>query len=186
MTDNQINSDDKQGQEPANQTPSNPPSGGDASEKTVPYERFKQVNEEFKSLKEQLAELTAAEQKRQADAETAEKKQLEEQNRFKELYETAEAEKAQANETLATLTAKVETMEKALTAQWDAQKELVPEMFRGLVEAMPIEQRIEWMSVNADKLTESKGNGTPRRVMSRGITPPTQSTNGPVGPSFEF
>lgn len=186
--DNQINSDDEQSQLPANQAPSNPPSGeAEANVKTVPYPRFKEVNDRTNALEAENKALKAAEQQRQADAESAEQKRLEEKEEFKTLYETAKTEKEQAAESLASLTAKAEVMEKALTAQWDAQKGLIPEMFLELVEAMPIEQRIEWMSANSEKLAEKdKGGGTPRRSMSRTITPPTQNTNGPAVPSFKF
>lgn len=158
-------------------------------EKTIPYNRFQEVNEGKKALEQKLADYEAAELKRQADSEAAKKKQLEEQNKFQELYQAAEAEKTRAIESATTLTGRVELLEKALETQWDTQKELIPEMFRDLVGAMPIEARIEWLSTNSEKLTEKdKSNGTPRGVQSRRITPPdqSQSKRAPVLPSFKF
>lgn len=56
------------------------PSEGKTEDKNVPYDRFKEVNEEKKQLAARLAEV----ERLQKEAET---KQLEEQQRYKELYE---------------------------------------------------------------------------------------------------
>lgn len=162
------------------------PSADAQSTGSVPYDRFKSVNEEKKALETQLAELKAAEEKRQADADAIKKKQLEEQNKFQELYEAAELEKATASQSLEEAKARLQVMETALNAQWGSQKELIPEVFRSLVEAMPIESRITWLSENADKLTEQRGNGTPRRQAQKSITPPQQNGRVPSLPSFKF
>ena len=141
----------------------------------VPYERFQEVNNIAKAYKAELAALQAAEDKRQEASTEAEKKSLENQNKFKELWEKSETEKQASTASTAALTAKVDSMAKALEAQWTAQKTLIPEMFLPLVESMPIEQRIEWLSVNSEKLSvKDSKNGTPRRTGNRGITPPEQ------------
>lgn len=166
-------------QEPG-KVPAQESANAESESKTVPYSRFQEKVSEFNTIKEELEALKAAETKRQAESEAAKKKQLEDQQKFKELYEAAEAEKATATESVTSLTAKVEAMEAALVAQWDSQKELVPEIFLPLVEAMPIEERIAWMSANSEKLGKEaqKGNGTPRRVTQKSITPPQAQQNG--------
>lgn len=175
MADNQIDQDDQAEKEPEGKSANSSAETQNTEEKTVPYSRFQEVNSNFNAMKNELAALKAAEEKRQADSEAAKKKQLEEQEKFKELYEASESEKATAAEKLELLNVKVESMTKALEAQWEAQKELIPELYRDLVGAMPIEQRIEWLSANSEKLSEKeKGNGTPRGGASRRITQPTQ------------
>lgn len=173
MADNQI---DKSDQEPSADATANPSAEMQNTEaQMIPKQRFNEINDKRKAAEARVTELEAAEKKRQADSEAAKKKQLEEQNKYQELYETAESEKATATEKLELLNAKVESMTKALEAQWESQKELIPELYRDLVGAMPIEQRIEWLSANSEKLSEKeKGNGTPRGGASRRITQPTQ------------
>lgn len=60
--------------------------GGDPKQsQSVPYDRFKQVNDERKALEERLAKL-------EADAKARHEKELAEQNRWKELAEQRERE----------------------------------------------------------------------------------------------
>lgn len=154
----------------------------------VPISRLNDHIQRTKAAEAELEQFRSAEEKRLADSEAAKKKQLEEKEEFKTLYETAESEKAQAVEEVAALTAQVESMTKSLEAQWEGQKVLIPEMFLSLVEAMPIQDRITWLSENSEKLTKEKGNGTPRAGASKRITPPTQrQDNGrPAVPTFKF
>lgn len=154
----------------------------------VPISRLNDHIQRTKAAEAELEQFRSAEEKRLADSEAAKKKQLEDQQKFQELYQTAESEKVQAVEQVTALTAQVESMAKSLEAQWDVQKELIPELYRNLVGAMPIEDRIQWLSENSEKLTKEKGNGTPRAGASKRITPPTQrQDNGrPAVPTFKF
>ena len=143
----------------------------------IPKSRFDEVNSKAKALEEKLNEFLAADEKRQAEQEQAKRKQLEEQQRFKELYEAAENEKAQASERVTTMTSKLEAMEAALTSQWESQKELVPELYLGLVERLDITERLQWLADNKDKLITDKPNGTPKRGMRKPIPEPQPQSN---------
>ena len=58
---------------------------GQGDQKTVPYERFKEVVDKANSFEKRIAELSANETKKQEDA-------LKEQNKWKDLYEKRDAE----------------------------------------------------------------------------------------------
>jgi hypothetical protein len=67
----------------------------------VPYVRFKEVNQELSEIRKQLKSLKDAEAKAKRAAEDIEKQHLEEQGKFKDLYEAA-LSKQQAAEAEAT------------------------------------------------------------------------------------
>lgn len=153
---------------------------------TVPYDRFKEVNDKAKALEAQLAQFTEAETKRKADAEAAEKKRLEEQQKFEELYKAADADKTALTEKVTQMQAQVKAYTNALTAQWESEKGLIPDMYQGLVEALPLEQRIQWLSDNKEKLAKkTTGGGTPTRRTQTQVTEP-ERRNGFVRPSIKF
>lgn len=160
MSDNQQEQQKTESNQPAEaKTPDSP---------MIPKSRFDEVNNKAKELETKLNELLAADEQRQIEADKAKKKQLEEQQRFKELYEAAENEKVQASESVKTLTAKLEAMQATLTAQWEAQKGLVPELYQDLVERLDITERLQWLADNKDKLTTSNQvNGSPKRQSLR-------------------
>lgn len=142
--------------------PDEPPAGGDPNKpdpkpdpkpepktdpepqaQTVPYDRFKTINEEKKALEQQLADIT----KKQKEAdETA----LKDQNKYKELYEQKEKE---LNET------KKETMRLKVAARKGLPAELIDRL-KGETEGE--------LEADADKLLEfvtvdELGHGVPPR-----------------------
>lgn len=167
MLDNQTET-----QEPTKQQPAQPAEAQNTDTQTVPYERFKEVNEGYKALKAQMAELQAAEEKRQQEAEKSKRKQLEEKEEFKQLYEATAADLEKTKAEYTSTAAKVEATVATLTAQWEAQKDLVPEFARDLVERLDITERLQWLADNKDKLTSTTTNGTPKRETPRAINPP--------------
>jgi len=140
--------------------PDDPPAGGDKPDQktdtkpepksdpepqaqTVPYDRFKEVNEEKKILEQKLADI----EKKQKDAdETA----LKDQNKFKELYEQKEKELAET---------KKETLRLKVAARKNLPVELIDRL-KGETE--------EELEADADKLLEfvtvdEQGHGVPPR-----------------------
>lgn len=163
MSDNQTET-----QEPTKQQSAQPAEAQNTDTQTVPYERFKEVNEGYKALKAQMAELQAAEEKRQQEAEQSKRKQLEEKEEFKQLYEATAADLEKTKAEYTSTAAKVEAMVATLTAQWEAQKGLVPELYQDLVERLDITERLQWLADNKDKLTTSNQvNGSPKRQSLR-------------------
>ena len=82
------------GSTPPAEAPKEPPAPPKEPEpKTIPYERFKEINDKANDLEKQMQKFTDAQKKASEDA-------LKEQNKWKELYESKEkeaAEKAQEN-----------------------------------------------------------------------------------------
>lgn len=61
--------------------------------KTIPYERFKEVNDKAKALEDQLRAITDAQKKADED-------KLKEENKWKDLYEKTEKEKSEKEKEL--------------------------------------------------------------------------------------
>lgn len=94
----------------------------------------------------------ANEAKKRADAlekanQDAERKQLEEANEFKKLYEKAQAE-------IATLKPKaegLESMEQTLSGLLEAEIKTLPEQFQDIVPEGTTKQKLEWLGKNKSK-----------------------------------
>lgn len=128
----------------------------------IPYDRFKEVNDRAKAAEARIKELEKKEADRQSDAEKARLDRMKEQEKFQELAEEMK-EKYEA------LQPKYEAMEQELQKHQevlkqfaDAQLEAVPELFRDVVGAMPLLERLQWLTDNRDKLTtKGKPGGVP-------------------------
>lgn len=125
----------------------------------IPYERFKEVNDQYKALKSQLDELQKEKEKRDKEAKEAEEKRLESQKEFETLANERKAELDKANETNNTYKAELEAQTAVLTALYESRKSLVPEMYQPLLEGMDLVKRLQWIAENESKLKPAS-NGT--------------------------
>ena len=132
-----------------------------AAENMIPLSRFNEVNNQLKELK-------LAQEKAAAEKAAAEKAELEKRQEYQTLYETTNAQATAANAELATLKAEQEKATAVLNALWEAKKAIVPEVYRELVEALPLTGRLEWLAKNESKLTPAAKGGTPSPQGSNG------------------
>lgn len=110
-------------------------------EQAFEHPRFKELVQAAKDAKVRADALEKA-------AQDAEKKQLEEANNFKALYEKAQAEITGLKPKAEALT----EMEKSLTAVLDAQVKELPEQFRDIVpDGLTVQAKLEWLSKNKAK-----------------------------------
>lgn len=119
--------------------------GTQTDEKTVPYARFKEVNDKLRAMEKSLNDQKAAADAAQAAA-------LVEQGKFKEAYENAAKE-------LPTLKEKAEqaaVYEKWFSENLTARMKAVPEHLRPLLEKLSPLEALSWLETNADKLTEKQ------------------------------
>lgn len=165
--ENEKKTDDVGGEEKGDQTDPNlelqeKNEKGEQTPQPVPYERFQQVNSQMREFEKQLKELS--EQKSQLELEQEKKRQqeLKEQQKFEQLaqefqtkYEDLEPQFNSANE-------RIQALEGALQGFADAQMEQVPELYRTVVESMPLLERISWLTENQSKLSETKPQGVPK------------------------
>jgi hypothetical protein len=110
-------------------------------DKTVPYARFKEVNDK-------LRELEKATQAQQSAAEKAKADALAQQGEYKKLYEDTSAK-------LPTLEAQAKnaaTYEKVFTDLLGKRLTAVPEHIRSLLEKMPPIEALQWIEDNAETL----------------------------------
>lgn len=135
----------------------------------IPYERFKEVNDQYKAMKSQLDELQKEKEKREKAAKEAEEKRLESQKEFETLANERKTELEKANETITTYKAELEAQTVVLSALYESRKSLVPEMFRPLLDSMDLVKRLEWIAANESKLKPaSNGNGIPHTPNPKG------------------
>ena len=128
----------------------------------IPYERFKEVNDQYKAMKSQLDELQKEKEKRDKDATEAEEKRLESQQQFEQLANERKTELEKANETITTYKAELEAQTAVLQSLYESRKALVPEMFQPLLDSMDLVKRLEWIAANESKLKPANGaNGIP-------------------------
>jgi len=131
------------------------------AENLIPQSRLNEVIKERNALKAMI-------EKEAKEREAAEVKRLEEQNQYKLLYETAANKTAELEAQLNGLTEKATAAEGVLAALWEAKKGIVPEVYRELVEALPLTGRLEWLAKNESKLTPAAKGGTPSPQGSNG------------------
>ena len=128
----------------------------------IPYERFKEVNDQYKAMKSQLDELQKEKEKRDKDAKEAEEKRLESQQQFEQLANERKTELEKANSEISTYKAELEAQTAVLSALYESRKALVPEMFQPLLDSMDLVKRLEWIAANESKLKPANGaNGIP-------------------------
>lgn len=136
----------------------------------IPYERFKEVNDQYKAMKSQLDELQKEKEKREKDAKEAEEKRLESQKEFETLANERKTELDKANETITTYKAELEAQTAVLTQLYESRKSLVPEMFQPLLEGMDLVKRLQWIAENESKLKPASNgvNGIPHTPNPKG------------------
>jgi vacuolar-type H+-ATPase subunit I/STV1 len=128
----------------------------------IPYERFKEVNDQYKAMKSQLDELQKEKEKRDKDAKEAEEKRLESQQQFEQLANERKTELEKANSEISTYKAELEAQTAVLQSLYESRKALVPEMFQPLLDSMDLVKRLEWIAANESKLKPANGaNGIP-------------------------
>lgn len=127
----------------------------------IPYDRFREVNERNKELAEQLKALKEAEEAREAKAEAERQKRLKEQAEYQTLAEEWEAKYNNLAPQADAATKTVEEYKQALEKFADAQMDLVPELFRDVVKALPVMERLQWLADNQSKLKEPSKKGIP-------------------------
>jgi len=102
----------------------------------------------FKELVQKQHDADARANALEKAAQDAERKQLEEANNFKALYEKAQAEITGLKPKADALT----EMEKSLTSVLEAQVKELPEQFRDIVpDGMSVQAKLEWLSKNKAK-----------------------------------
>jgi uncharacterized protein (DUF3084 family) len=136
----------------------------------IPYERFKEVNDQYKAMKSQLDELQKEKEKRDKDAKEAEEKRLESQQQFEQLANERKTELEKANSEISTYKAELEAQTAVLSALYESRKALVPEMFQPLLDSMDLVKRLQWIAENESKLKPASNgvNGIPHTPNPKG------------------
>jgi vacuolar-type H+-ATPase subunit I/STV1 len=128
----------------------------------IPYDRFKEVNDQLRTAKSQLEELQREKEKREKERKEAEDKRLESQQQFEQLANERKSELEKANEANNTYKAELEAQTAVLQSLYESRKALVPEMFQPLLDSMDLVKRLEWIAANESKLKPANGaNGIP-------------------------
>lgn len=153
-------------------------------EKAIPYERFKQVNDQLKELREWKTAQEAEAAKRTAEAKTAEEKRLAEQNEYATL---AERFKAEAEE-LKPYQAEAERYAAALKSILETERKGLQKHILVLLDKMKPDEQLTYIAENKSVLSPaavpdingaSKGSGrlgmgdTERRLLASelGVNP---------------
>lgn len=143
-----------------------PPDGAQNTETQtpapIPYERFKEVIEAKNAAENRISELEKTMAKFAKEKEQAETDKLKEQEQYKELAETWERKHGEIAPQFEQLQAQNLQLLEVLEGFAAKQVELVPEVFRPVVEAMPVLERLTWLTDNADQLTKEKGKAIPK------------------------
>lgn len=134
----------------------------------IPYDRFKEVNDRARSYEKRLAELEKQNEEREKQADDDRKKELRKQEKFQELAEEQEQKVAQLEPEVKRLQGELDAANEMLGNVAEAQMELVPELFRDVVAGLPVKERLEWLTANADKLGKGKPSGIPATPQGKG------------------
>lgn len=136
----------------------------------IPYDRFKEVNDQLKASKQQLDDLLAKEQKREKERKEAEEKRLESQKEFEQLAAERKQELEQANGTIEDVNGQLERQTAVLQALYESRKTAVPEMYQPLLDKLDLVDRLQWIADNETKLKPVNGaNGIPNTPVPKGM-----------------
>jgi chromosome segregation ATPase len=135
---------------------------GDQKLDPIPYDRFKEVNEEKKRLQAELDKVEAERSKAKKEQEKKRTDELAEQEKFKELAEEFQGKVEKLEPELSEANKKLAEFEKVLTTFLESQMKTVPEIFQSVVSSMPLLERVSWLADNAEKLGENKPKGIPK------------------------
>ena len=117
--------------------------------KTIPYERFSEINEQYQEMKssyEKLSENMAVLEKERKEAL---EQRLTEQEKYKELADKRAEELAKTQQELDKVKGMSEVLEKVL----ETQVEEIPEEYRELIpEEYTAQQKLDWIAKNRAKL----------------------------------
>lgn len=149
--------------------------GGQAEEKTVPYERFKEVNAKLKELTKWREDQEAAQTAATAQAKADQEKQLAEQAQWQTLAEQRAADLATAATERDALRQRSATYETALKAILETQRKGLPQHLLTLLDRLDPAEQLQYLATNATEL--SKGNNGPGTPATQKRT--TQSTPDP-------
>jgi len=162
--------EDLQGNEEGEQDPkpgdennagADPKNTGDQAPGPVPYDRFKEVNDRAKAYEKRLGELDQKNADREKAEETARTDALKEQEKFKDLAEEWEGKVLVMEPDFTKVKAELEVANALLQTYADGQMDSVPELFRDVVAGLPLTDRLEWLTANADKLGKKAVSGIP-------------------------
>ena len=146
--------------DPVTTTPAEAQNTVAVTEMAIPIARFNEVNNRLKAM-------VAAQEGEAKAREKAETAALVEQNKFQELYNAATLQAKVDNEELAQLRASDLKNTAVLTALWESKATLVPELYRSLVEALPLPDRLDWIARNESHIAKPAG-GTPSNQAGTG------------------
>lgn len=155
-----------------------PPDGASTTEEgkkqgppeTVPYDRLQEVIAERNSLRGDIETLQKEMQKLVDQREADRTKKMEENEEFKELADEWKGKFTNLETDHQNTAQALEAHQEALARFADSQMERVPELYRDVVEKMPLLERLTWLSEKAEKLEEqSKSAAIPRTPKGQGL-----------------
>jgi hypothetical protein len=146
--------------------------GSQTEDKTVPYERFKEVNSEAKELRKKLADYEAQQTAAAAQAKADQEKQLADQAQWQTLAEQRAQELANASTERDSLRQQAATYEAALKAVLETQRKDLPPHILTLLDRLNPAEQLEYLAKNQTELT--KGTTQP------GTPNPQRRTNTPT------
>lgn len=113
-------------------------------DKPIPYDRFKQVNDQLKELKQWKAQQEAAEAKRLKEAGEAEKARLAQQQQWEKLANQYKTEAEQLSPHKAT----AEKYGAALSRLLESERKPLPKHILSLLDKMDPAEQLEWIAEN--------------------------------------
>lgn len=135
----------------------------------IPYDRFREVNERNKTLAAQVAELEKARKKREDEAETARQAQLKEQEKYRELAEELEGKVKDLEPRAEEARQELEALRAIVGDYAKAQMEQVPDIFKPVLEKLPLTDRLEWLAANSKELKpKTQAGGIPETPAGSG------------------
>lgn len=156
----QGNSGDNGANPPAPSQDGTTPQPVNTPPESIPYDRFKAVNDSNKALEEKVAAMEAAEKQRKEEL-------AKEQGKYEELYNDSKP-KLDEYDTMKT------TFDNMLQTTIDS----IPEDKRGLIPAdYPAHKQLEWINANRSILTSTQSGNTP-------VNPPSGDGKAGDKPTF--
>lgn len=123
-------------------------------EKPIPYDRFKQVNDQLKEMKQWKAQQEAAEAQRQKEAGEAEKARLAQQQEWEKLANQYKTEAEQ----LSPHKAAAEKYGAALSKLLESERKPLPKHILSLLDKMDPAEQLEWIAENKAAVTQQLPN----------------------------
>lgn len=118
----------------------------ETQEPIVPQSRFKEINQEYVSLKSQLEEMKEAQKQNEKENVAKEQEDAEKRGEYEGLYKRSQVELESVKNERKAVKERISVLEGVINQLLDSKLETIDKEYHDLIPAMPPEQKLTWVT----------------------------------------